>query len=264
MHRKMKLYKMLIASAIGGIYSAVSLFVPHIPAIELIIDALVCLIMCAIVFAEKGRRLSSTLLCAFLFIGISMMTGGCMTAIFNLMNRLALPLDKIDGDGITTYLFAILAAIAGIISLRSGELISRRANIKDCSLSVTIGDKTLEIKALADSGNLVKDPLSGRAVIIIDRAELEKIVDISIFDKYKDGFMSETRNVKGLRLIPINTAAGKGFLCAAMPQKIIAEFTTRKNTTVKNELDALIAPSDINNSAADYRAIVPSEILKDN
>jgi hypothetical protein len=255
---------MLISASVGGAYSVASLFIPNIPAIELLIDALVCLIMCAIVFAEKGRQLSSTLLCAFLFIGISMMTGGCMTAVFNLLNRLELPLDQIDGDGISTYLFAALAAIAGIISLRSGELISRRANVGECSLNVTIGDKTLDIKALSDSGNLVKDPLSGRAVVLIDRSELKKIVDVSIFEKYKEGTLSESTNIKGLRLIPINTAAGSGFLCAALPQKLSVEFTLSKKRTVKRDLDALIAPSDIKNSAMGYGAIVPSEILKDN
>ena len=263
MHKKMKLSKMLLASSLGGVYSVISLFIPHIPTIELLIDAMICLIMCAIVFAEKGRKLSHTLLCSFLFIGISMMTGGCMTAIFNLLNRLDLPLDDIDGDGLTTYLFAILAAIAGIISLRSGELISRRANIKECKLCVTIGDNSLETVALSDTGNLVKDPLSGKAVIIIDRAELQKIVDVSVFDRYVEGVPSSDQDIKGLRLIPINTAAGKGFLCATIPQKLTAEFITRKKVTVTAELDALIAPSDIKNSAAGYGAIVPSEIIKD-
>ena len=149
LHRKANLPKMLISSAIGGIYSVVSIFLSHLPAIELIIDALVCLIMCAIVFADKGRRISSTLLCAFLFVGISMMTGGCMTAVFNLLNRLDLPLDRIDGDGISTYMFALLALIAGIISLRSGQLISRRANVKECRLNLTIGEKSLILTAVS-------------------------------------------------------------------------------------------------------------------
>ena len=264
LHRKAKLPKMLAASAIGGIYSVVSLFIPHLPVIELVIDVSVCLIMCAIVFADKGRRLSSTLLCSFLFVGISMMTGGCMTAIFNLLNRLDLPLDKIDGDGISTYMFAILALIAGVISLRSGQLISHRADVRECRLNLTIGKKSLEITALSDSGNLVKDPISGKAVVLIDRSELSKVADIKIFDEFANGIICESSYIRGLRLIPINTAAGKSFLCAAIPKKLTAEITTRKNKTFTREIDALIAPSDIKSSAIGCKAIIPAEILKDN
>lgn len=262
MRRRMRLPRMLAASALGGIYSVISLFLPVQSILSLIIDALICVVMCAIVFSEEGRRLSSTLLCSFLFVGISMMTGGCMTAIFNLLNRLDLPLDNIESDGISTYLFAILAAVAGIISLRSGELISRRSAIKECKLTVSLSGRILTLQALSDSGNLVKDPLSGKSVVIIDRAELSKIVDVSIFDSFASGSPQENTAIKGLRIIPINTAGGRSLLSACIPDRITAEVTAKKGKDVTLELDALISPSDIKKSADGYGAIVPAEILK--
>lgn len=262
MRRKMRLPRMLIASIIGGIYSVVSLFIPSQSIISLIIDALVCIVMCAIVFSEPSRRAASTLLCSFLYVGISMMTGGCMTAIFNLLNRLDLPLSGIESDGISTYIFAILAAAAGIISLRSGELISRRSSLKECKLTVTLGGSSLTLHALSDSGNLVKDPLSGKNVVIIDHKELSKITDIQIFDSFAAGAVIEASNIKGLRVIPINTAGGRGLLTACIPDKIEAEIVTKKGKALTAEIDALIAPSDIKKSADGYGAIVPSEILR--
>ena len=261
-HRKMKLPKMLISSTIGGIYSVVSLFLPTQALISLMIDALICVIMCAVVFSEKSRKLTSTLLSSFLFIGISMMTGGCMTAIFNLLNRLDLPLDNIDSDGISTYLFAILAAVAGIISLRSGEIISHRSAVKDLQLTVTLSGKTLTVSALSDSGNLVKDPINGKRVIIVDRNELAKITDIKVFDDVISGTIPELTTLKGLRVIPIKTAGGRSLLTACIPDKLTAEIVTKKGKEVKIELDALISPSDIKKTAEGYGAIVPSEIIK--
>ena len=130
-HRRIYLYKMLIASAIGGIYSVISLFIISTPVIALVIDCAVCLLMCAIVFSQKGVSAPSVLLYSFLYVGISMMMGGCMTAIFNLLNKLDLPLENITADGISTYLFAILAAAAGFISLTSGQVIAKRSNIRE-------------------------------------------------------------------------------------------------------------------------------------
>ncbi|MBQ8407746.1 MAG: sigma-E processing peptidase SpoIIGA [Clostridia bacterium] len=258
LHRPVKLVKTLIAAAIGGAYSVLSLFFTFASWVALIIDVCVCIIMCSITFAERDRPLSSTCLCAFLFVGISMMTGGCMTAIFNLLNKLNLPLDGIEEDGISTYLFAILAAIAGLISLRSGEVVSRRAPIKECILKITLDGKQACFRGLSDSGNLVKDPISGRSVIIVDRSVLQKITDISRFDRFQHGEAPDT----ALRLIPINTAGGRSVLVAIRPQQITAEAVRKNGKKTSFELDALIAPSDLGSSAEGYNAIIPSEILK--
>ena len=172
MKRKLTLGKLLISSSIGALYSVLSLFIPLSDLLFVAADILIGLLICAIAFHEKSRGVGSTLLCTFLFVGISMMTGGCMTAIFNLLNRLDLPLEGIEGDNISTYLFAIVAAIAGFVSLRSGQVISRRSSIGECMLEVTLGDKKITVNALSDSGNLVTEPFSALPVIIISSSAL--------------------------------------------------------------------------------------------
>ena len=86
LRKKQKLLRMMLAAAIGGVYSVISLFFIFSAPVNLICDALFCLVISAIAFAERRRLVSSTLICGFLFVGISMMTGGAMTAIFNLLN----------------------------------------------------------------------------------------------------------------------------------------------------------------------------------
>ena len=78
-----------------------------------------------------------------------------MTAIFNLFNRLDLPIDAIKADGFSTYAFAILAAIAGFISLKSGQIISKKGSIKECKVTVRFCGKDIEFSGFADSGNFV-------------------------------------------------------------------------------------------------------------
>ena len=263
MRKKLVFWRLLIAAAIGGIYSVISVFLPFSVPINLVFDALFCLVICAIAFSEKGRRIRSTLLCGFLFVGISMMMGGVMTAIFNALNRLELPLDSIDGDGISTYLFAIIAAVAGFITMRSGKIIAKKSDIKECRLFLSVMGKQGEFFALSDSGNLVKDPISGKSIVLIDRKLLSDLIDIKIFDDFSSGKLNQPpKGVPPMRLIPINTAGGRSFLCAIPPDKLSTEIVTKKNKTLKLELDALIAPADIGKSAEGYGAIVPSEILK--
>ena len=262
LHRKMRLPSMLIASAIGGVYSVVSLFFTFSSAIALAIDCAVCLIMCAIVFAGRGRTARSVLLCSFLYVGISMMMGGCMTAIFNLLSKLDLPISDIGSDGISTYLFAILTAVAGIISLRSGQIISKRSSVRECALKIRFCNQNFEFSALRDSGNLVRDPISNKPVIFLDRKKLCEKLDISFFDDYANGHLSVDSPCKNLRLMIINTAAGQKMISAAAPQSIEMIVRDKRGRERSCFPDALISPSDIGKTADGHDAIVPAEIIK--
>ena len=216
LHRKIKTLKIIIAATLGGIYSSISLFLPLNNLIALIADIAVCFAMCAVCFCEKKRPLYSTIPCAFLYVGISMMTGGCMTAIYNLLNRFPLPTDEIESDNLSAYLFAAVAAIAGFISLRHSSFLSRRSTVSECKIEIVMGEKSVTLFAIADSGNLVKDPISGKTVILVDKSYLSEIVDIPSVEVFSEGKMTE-RSPKGIRLIPINTAAGKSALAAFPP-----------------------------------------------
>jgi sigma-E processing peptidase SpoIIGA len=252
---------MLLSSAIGGIYSVISVLFSLNSVLSLTVDALVCVVMCAIVFAEKETKAASTLLCSFLFVGISMMTGGCMTALFNLLNRMDLPLDNIAADGLSTYAFAIIAAVAGFISLKSGQLISHRSTVTECEMEISIGGKSIVLKSLVDSGNLIKDPISGKSVIVIDKRRLNTIVDTELYESFIRGDRSDSAP-RGIRLIPINTAGGRSMLAASSPDKATIRFTDRNGKQHTFDADVMIAPSDIQQSADGYSAIIPAEIIK--
>ncbi len=185
-----------------------------------------------------------------------------MTAIFNLLNKLDLPLDLVEEDGISTYLFAALALIAGIISLKSGQIISRRAPIRECRLYIRFCGKDFEFSGFSDSGNLVRDPLTGKPVIFVERELIEKEQSLDFLDKFADGELDRDAHCKNLRLISLRTATGTSLAVAAQPEKIRVEFEDKKGKSVSFELNALISPTSIGKSAEGYTAIVPSEIIK--
>lgn len=261
LHRRAKRARLLLSAALGGIYSVLSLFLQLNSFLSVVVDLSVCVMICAVGFWERRSHLGSMTLTSFLFLGVSMMLGGCMTAIFNLLNRLDLPLDGVSADGLSTYLFVIVAAIAGLICLRHGQLLSRRSTVSECELTIVIGEYSFTLRALADSGNLVKDPISGKSVIIVDKSRLQEKIDLSSLEdltKNPQAF----QKFRGLRLIPINTAAGSGLLTAFMPDRADLSVTDKKGRLRKINVDSFIAPSDISASADGYEAIVPIEIIK--
>ena len=263
LHRRVTLSRMLIASSLGGLYSIVSLFVNANTLTSIIIDISICVIMCAIVFSHKEKSIRSLPLCTFLYVGISMMTGGAMTAIFNFLNRLDLPIDSIEDDNASPYIFIILAIISGLITLRSGQVLSKHSTVTTCTLKITVNGKEATFKALSDSGNLVKDPLSNKPVIVLDRQIFSKIVDISVLEKFSNGQFSSGNPYRSLRLIPIKTAIGTSMLAALLPDRSIAEiYNSKTKKTEKIELDTLVASSDLGKIADGCNAIIPAEIIK--
>lgn len=263
LHRKMNLYKMVIASALGGIHSVVSLLIDTSGLTSILIDILICTIMCAIVFAEKKNAILSIPLYSLLFIGISMMTGGAMTAIFNLLNKLDLPIDSIDDDGVSPYIFILLALLSGVITLGTGKIFSKKTAVTTCSIRVKVNGKEAIFKALSDSGNLVRDPIGNKPIVLLDRSVLSKIVDISYFDDFTNGNLPKNLPYKNTRIVPIKTAAGSSIIVAISPDDLIAEiYDTKKKATRVLSLDALVAPSNLGSIDDGCNAIIPADILK--
>ena len=117
--------------------------------------------------------------------------------------------------------------------------------------------------ALSDSGNLVKDPISNKSVIIVDRKIFSKIADISIFDNFAAGQEAEASKYRSLRLIPIKTAGGSSILVAILPDKMtVSAFDSKKKQNISLELDALVAPSELGKIADGCNAIIPAELIK--
>lgn len=261
LHRRTKLWRTVTAAALGGIYSILSLLISLPAPFGFALDCIICAAICAAAFAERMCKIGPLCITTFLYIGISMMTGGCMTAIFNLLNKLDLPLDMVGEDGLSTYLFALLAAIAGVISLKSGQIISKKGAIRECKLYLRFCGQDFEFSGFSDSGNLVRDPISGRPIIFLDRTELEKKCSLTFLDDFAAGKMPEGFYPSGLRLISMRTASGSSVAVAARPERLVIEYCDAKGKQHFLSPDALIAATDIGRSAQGYNAVIPTEII---
>ena len=191
-----------------------------------------------------------------------MMSGGCMTAIFNLLDKINLPLDKIEEDGLSAYLFAALAVIAAIISLRSGEIISRTSTVNECTVKINIDGKEQSFLGFVDSGNLVKEAISGKNVIFVDQKKLSAIVDIKILSDFANGELTNYKTYKNMRLISVKTASGTKLAVAFQSDRLSIALNRSEKESINISPDAFIAPIDISEGINGYEAIVPKEILK--
>ncbi len=255
LRHKISAARFVIASATGGIYSVISLFLNLNPIPALLLDCAACIFLVAICFYKKGAKKLHLFPTALLFVGISMLLGGIMTAIFNLLNKLELDLDALYSDGAHTYIFAIIAVVSAAVSVKGISFITKKNRHREYYVSVTVNEKVKEYIGFVDTGNMAREQISGKSIIFLDGASSAPMIDLDAKEKYLKGEIK----YRGSRLIPINTATGSSLVFALIPDKITLK---RKNHKAQNEfdVDCFIALTDI--SSDDHDAIIPEDIIK--
>ena len=256
---KLPVGRSIIASIIGGAYSVAALFIDTGQIAAFIIDAVVCALMCAICFGGKSKSRSLPFY-ILVYLAISMMLGGAMTALFNLINRLELPLSEGSSDGISVWMFAALALVSAGVTLLGGALFKKRTIQKNACLGIVHNGKRIVLDAMTDSGNMIRDPISGAACIIVDIDSVRGVISQRICDAAKLGDVSSVATLRGddaksVRLVPIKTASGDAVLIGVRVDEITVERDHGAQV-----VNAIILLSDIKDSADGNKALIPQGI----
>lgn len=260
MHRKTTLLRLLLGSAMGGFYAVASLLFGLTGGVGIAGDALAAVGMMALIFWTRGERIWRTLRTVPVFLLVSMILGGVMTALYSLLNRLSLPFDAIEGDGISAWLFALLALVAGLATSRGGRLLGLSGRVRSVVVEAVLFGKTVTLNAMVDTGNLLRDPVSGRGVIVADRKKIAHVLPKSLIFNEREGEKELFARLEGdptlarkVRLIPARTATGEGLICAVIP-----ELLTVKTERETYQADYLIAWSALDGSAEGFDAVIPA------
>ena len=249
--QRVKLLRICSASAMGGVYSVISLGIGVNRWLGLIFDVFICFVMCMTAFLEKSpKRFRKMPLYTATFFVSSAMLGGVMTAIFGFLNR---TLTGIEGgrEDLSLWVFGFVAVLSGLATLLGSDLIGRSSRSKFGKLTVRMGTRKMSFEAMSDSGNMLKDPIGGKDVVIVDREKARSLVPLLAADKMTTLPAELARTV---RLIPIRTAAGEGMLTAFCPDEVRLDYDG-----AEREIDVLVALSkdELKNSRCE--AIISSD-----
>lgn len=233
--RRVKTYRLIVASIAGGIYSLV-IIVDN--ASFLFTFTAKFLVSALIIFIAFGfNRLSLFAKNLFIFYFSNMILLGVILALrlaFNsggiLVNNNCVYFDISAKALLSSAFFAYIICIA-VVKIYNRTLSSKQIY----SLKIFSDENIWHMFAFADTGNKLKEPFSDYPVIIVDKNKL---------------------NVPTNRVIPFNTVGGEGFLEAFRPDKIILSSGKKSVETDK----VYIALSSI--ESKDFSAIINPEILK--
>ncbi len=203
---KLKPYRLVLASVFGGVTSSLLLLLPWGKGGSFFLGFASFLPMILIAFGRKSpRRLFFVSLFAFL---TSLFLGGVLEWLTYYTEK----------RGITLGLFiaCVLFAMGGF-TLWGGRM-HRRLKTSVISLSILHRGKEEQLYGLVDSGSLLREPESGKDVILL-KAEYA-------FDLLSPMELICLRQGQGEGVIPVplKTASGQGCLFAFCPQEVRFHF----------------------------------------
>ena len=86
------------------------------------------------------------------------------------------------------------------------------------TVELTYGTQTLQFKALRDTGNTLRDPITGKQVLIVGADVAEKLTGLTV-SMLRDP-VGSIHAIPGLRLIPYKTVGNTGFMLALRLEEV--------------------------------------------
>lgn len=261
MHTKFKGKAMTLGAIVGALYSLVIIALNINNFTVTLMSILVSVIMVLTAFGKQKPLIFVKNTAVFYVVSFSL--GGGITAICNLLNVwqnsrgivINGTFDTLYGD-LPFGLLVIVGLICSVFSLISGKIIKRNTDISVCELEICINNNKINLRSLVDSGNLLREPISGKPVIIITFEKIRPILPMEMLNCVKNNDMpSENLTFQSakIRFIPTSTVGGNGLLVA-----LIADSVTINGT----ETDTYIAIDKKQKSFGEYSAIVPSSLIQ--
>ena len=212
---KIKHLRIFLSSLLGAVY-AILAYTNIIPMYTSVITKII-LSICMIYIAYYPKHIKGLLKELIVFYLVSFALGGCAFALLYIVR----PQDifMVDGVYIGTYplKIALLGGITGfIITYVAFKVVKSRVTKDEIIYKVIVkfDEKELETNVMLDTGNMLKDPISGEAVVLIEKQKLYEIMPKNLLDnieKVLGGEFKEEQEVKyrtRLRIIPF-TSVGK-------------------------------------------------------
>lgn len=233
---KLNHIRLIISALLGGIYSILA----YMEVLEIYTNFFMKILLSVVMvyLAYNAKNIKLLLKQITIFYLTSFVFGGCSFALLYFVK----PQEILIRNGmlIGTYplKIAVLGGIVGFtISVIAFKVVKRRLNKKDmfCDITVFVGEKNIKTKAMIDTGNMLKDPITRMPVIVVEKDILYEIIPHKILDNLEKIIGGEISNeiyeeevikyISKFRVIPF-TSLGKenGMLLGLKVKKVIVEI----------------------------------------
>lgn len=183
-HRvKIKQWRCFVSSLIGGLYAVISMMEVSDIYGNFFLKIGLSVAMIYIAFLPKTPKLLCKELLIFYLTSFAF--GGCAFALLYFVR----PEEVMIKDGVLIGSYPIKIALLGgvvgfTIIVNAFRIVKGKMNKKDmfCEMKITFYGKSKQVKAMIDTGNMLKDPISRFPVVVVEKHALECILPSTILE----------------------------------------------------------------------------------
>lgn len=254
-----------IASLIGAIY----VFVVFFPELKIFysLTMKIAVSVLMILIAYWPKDLKSFIRQILIFYSIAFFLGGSILSIFYLSNKNVGVNNGVLILNRLTSRYLILGIIIGIIMVKVAfDFVDRYYYMKNKTIDLGIvnNDINKRLRALIDTGNCLKDPITGNPIVVVDMEYILDLIPNEVLDivKNKKDISNINNNeiIKRLRVIPYNALGVENGILMGYKVDLIYVYNKKNVGIIQNPILALYDKHL--SSRGDYQAIAYPEIIK--
>ena len=270
MKLKMKQLRLVLSAMLGGIYAVIA-YIEILPiyssfAMKILLSVLMVHI------AYNSKNIKNLLKQLVVFYLISFAFGGSAFALLYFVR----PQDILIRNGVYVGTYPIKIALLGgivgfIITYIAFKVVKTKLHKKDIiyNIEIHIKEKTLKLKAMLDTGNMLKDPISGMPVIVVEKQELYSILPKKLLDNIDKLIGGEAENLleqveekeifTRFRMIPFSSVGKQnGIMLGFKSDQVVIE--KEDGTQMKNNVIIGIFNQ---NFGKNYSALISMDLLEE-
>ena len=253
-HRRTKRWRLLLAALAAGGYSLVLLLA--LPGwLLLLLQLPVSLGLVLLCYGWGGRRETLQLLLSYW--GGNLLLG----AVLSILDQWLAPLGAVNRGGI--YYFPVQPLVLVLVTIGCYLVLwlvgkFRKKSAQRLRFRLQAGDRQVEFTALVDTGNRLRDPITGRSVLVVQKQVLQDCLPPAVLDALSQGRPEQVDSAQWQRrcgVLPIRTAGGTGLLGTFRPEGL---WLLQKGKPQR--VGALVAVTPQPLGGKEYQALAGAEL----
>lgn len=231
----------LIAVSLGGaLYALWALLLCRHYAV--LLSSALCVCMLGIRFAFPRTKCRYFVRNSFLFAAICAILGGSVSFLYRILSH-CLGGAAMRDNGMKVLVFTLLTAISGILIALGNHLLTDVRGTKSVNAVIWMDGQSTRFHLLVDTGNLVREPVSGKCVIFLSRATARRV--------YGERMESTAFHPERRRAVTLDWGGEKHLAFSILPDRIEVDGKA---------VDAYVAVMP-QNTLRQYDGIFPASLL---
>ena len=248
-----------LVSALGAVYAVAVLFWQTSGLSALLADLGVGLLMCMGVFLERDLKIRRILIPFGVYFVVSFAVGRAMSGMAALLSHVELPLG--ESSEVSSPFFFLLAAAGGVVTFLWGRFCERRTKGSRAMLRLVLEGREITLRCMVDTANLLRDPVSGKCVVIVSDTRLEALLPQELAAVVAGGDPTTLSTLplalaRRVRLLPTAAVTGERLLMAVLPDRALVD-----DGSGPHPVELLVAFAPLAGNTDDCEALLPAELL---